>query len=82
MIAPEKRTALDRIIHLSEGLPALAKGAGEDFLAFLFEQALNEARAILIGSGYAPPSRAPASEEQSGSSVVPLRSPRKPQTPL
>ncbi len=77
----EKRKALKKIIRQSEHLPILANAAGEGFLAFLFEQALNEARAILIGAGHVPPSHGPASGEQSGSSVVPLRSPHKPQTP-
>jgi hypothetical protein len=77
----EKRRALEKIIRQSEHLPILANASDEGFLAFLFEQALNEARAILIGAGHVPPSRAPASEGQSDSSVVRLPWPRKPRKP-
>ena len=63
----EKRAALAQIIATTEPLPRLAHNAGEDFLAYLFEMALDEARSILIAAGHEPP--------QSGrpvASVVPM----------
>ena len=54
-----KRGALELIIRDSEQMRDLAASAGEDFLAYLLENVLHEARATLIAAGHEPPTRAP-----------------------
>jgi len=75
-----RRVALEAIIRESEKSLVLASSAGEDFLAYLLEQALHEARARLV-AGDEPPALNPLSAGRSGSSVVSLRPPRAPRKP-
>ena len=73
MSVTEKREALNTIILESERLRNLGKGSDNDFLAFLLENVLHEARATLIGEGQEPP----ALSLSGGSTIVPLRPPKK-----
>jgi hypothetical protein len=46
-----QREALQTIIRESERMRNIAKAHGNDYLAFLLEQVLHEARATLVGAG-------------------------------
>lgn len=74
--SPEQQEALATIIRDSERLRNIAKQSDHDFLAFLLENVLHEARATLIGNGQEPPASSPVGVLPS-SSVVPLRPPMK-----
>lgn len=67
----DAREVLERIIRDTEPLPNVAKNAGQDFLAYLLEQALHEARSILIGAGHEPPTSG-----RPVASVVPMVKPK------
>ena len=54
----QKREALTTIIRNSERSRDLARASGGDFLAFLLEGVLHEARAELIGARHAAPTTA------------------------
>lgn len=66
------REALERIIRDTEPLPRLAQKAGLDFLAYLLEQPLHEARSILMSAGYDAPKN-----ERPVVKVVPMVKPRQ-----
>ena len=77
----ERRDLLTAIIAKSEETVHLARRLDEDFLAYLAEQALHEARSILMSEDGVPPAPKPPSEEQSDDRVVPLRRPNRPTKP-
>ena len=81
MLTNEVRYALETIIRESERLMTMAKRSGNDSVARRLEDVVQEARAILIGSGHTPPAPEPAAEARSDSVVVPLRPPNKPRRP-
>ena len=56
----ERRRSLETIVSETERLRDIAKADGFDFLAFLLENVLLEARSTLIGQGHEPPTRAPS----------------------
>lgn len=70
-MSPAQRAALETIIRQTETLPRLAQDAGFDFLAYLLEQPLHEARSILMGAGYEAPTRG-----RPVASVVPMVKPK------
>ena len=75
----ERREALETISRESERLRNLAQRSGGGYLAFLFEQALHDARSTLIAEGYVPRARGlSASEADTDLASVPLWLPRRP----
>ena len=80
-MSDERRDLLTAIITKSEETVQLARRLGEDFLAYLAEQPLHEARSILLSEGAEPPTPKPPSEEQSDGRVVPLPRPNTPIKP-
>ncbi len=77
----DRHELLSAIIAKSEETVHLARRLGEDFLAYLAEQPLHEARSILLSEGGELPTPKPPSEEQSDGRVVPLRKPNTPTKP-
>ncbi len=77
----ERRDLLTAIITSSEEVVHLARRLGEDFLAYVAEQPLHEARSMLMSEGGVPPTPKPPSAEQSDDRVVPLRRPNTPTKP-
>ncbi len=72
---------LAAIITKSEETAHLGRRLGEDFLAYLAEQPLHEARSTLMSGGGEPPAPKPPSAEQSDDRVAPLRRPNTPTKP-
>lgn len=73
MTGPDKREILETIIRDSLRLRDLAKASEQDFLAYLLETVLHEARSTLIGQGYEPPVRAPSGEARSSRQITGVR---------
>ena len=71
-----RREALERIIRDSQHMRDLAAAAREDFLAYLLENVLHEARAALMAAGHEPPAASGA--PRAVPSVVPMVPPGKP----
>jgi len=75
-----RREALEQIIRDSQHMRDLAAAAREDFLAYLLENVLHEARSTLIAAGHEPPA-ASGGAPRAAPSVVPMVPPGKPRKP-